>query len=214
MDYNKYFSYKMEKVDFFQVGAYTGNTDNDSLYNKELVNKKIILIEPVKFFFDMLHNNYNIKHGKNNYIIALNFAISNRNGYLDLYTPSLSKNNLDNFPKFFTQLTSTNKDHIINHSPDAIIDQINVPCFTLNTAIEQMEIKEIDYLMIDTEGHDYDILMDLDLTKIKPNKIRFESKHIDGTFLKGMKYIKLINHLQLNGYKIIEETFEDTIMSL
>jgi FkbM family methyltransferase len=220
MDYDYLFTNKMEKVDFFQVGANVGYTETDMLFGQELVNKHIILIEPVPYIFKVLHENYLIKNSNNgntNKIICFNFGISNKNDSLELYIPS-EKNDFNMYPSFIHQLCSIHKDHIYKHIseifPDLIIDKINVPCFTLNTIIEEMNIKQIDYLIIDTEGHDYDILMDLDLTKIKPNKIQFENRHMDGSFLKGEKYIKLINHLQLNGYKIIEETLEDTIMSL
>jgi len=220
MDYDYLFTNKMEKVDFFQVGANVGYTESDMLFGQELVNKNIILIEPVPYIFKVLHENYLIKNSNNgntNKIIGFNFAVSNKNDSLELYIPS-EKNDFDTLPIWIHELCSIHKDHIYKHTsenyPDLIIDKINVLCFTLNTLIEKLNIKEIDYLIIDTEGHDYDILMDLDLTKIKPNKIRFESIHMDGSFLKGMKYIKLINHLLLNGYKTIEETLEDTVVSL
>jgi hypothetical protein len=68
--------------------------------------------------------------------------------------------------------------------------------------------------MVDTEGHDYDILMDLDLSILKPKKIRFENKHMDGVHVRGEKYVKLINHFELRGYTKTDENDEDTVLTL
>jgi FkbM family methyltransferase len=209
----EYVQKKMEKVDFLQIGSNIGNNMNDMLFNKEIINKNLILIEPVPYFFNKLVSNYKERH-INNYIILLNIAISNKNDVIELYVPSPS-NNYENFPEWVIGLSSANKDHIYNHNlRDLIIDKITVPCLTLNSLINIYNIKEIDYLIVDTEGHDYDILMDLDLQKLKPRKITFENKHMENTHIRGKKYIELVEHLCKYGYKIIQETSEDTTMSL
>jgi len=208
-----YVQKKMEKVDFLQIGSNIGNTNSDMIFYKEMINKNIILIEPVPYFFEKLVANYKERH-VNNYIILLNIAISNKNDSLELYVPS-PNNNFENFPEWVIGISSTNKDHIHNHNlNDLIVDKINVPCLTLNKLIKLYSIKEIDYLIVDTEGHDYDILMDLNLNLIKPNKITFENKHMDNTHIRGKKYVELVEHLCKYGYKMIQETHEDTTMSL
>ena len=206
----------MEHVDFLQIGANIGNTNSDFLFKKNLINKNLILIEPVPYLFQTLINNYKRNHSNNN-IFVLNIAISNKDGTLDLYVPSLS-NNLSMLPSWITELSSADKDHIKNHIseslPNLIVDKISVPCLTLNSLIKLYSIKEINYLIIDTEGHDYDILMDLDLNKLKPKNIRFENSHTDGTHKKGQNYMNLINHLFNHGYKLVEETHQDTLVCL
>jgi FkbM family methyltransferase len=203
----------MKNVDFLQIGSHVGNTQSDKLFNQDIINKNIILIEPVPFLFNLLMENYKIKD-KNN-ILFLNLAISNKNDTLELYSPSIN-NDFSKYPFFASQLTSANKDHISTHNKcdHLIVDKISVQCFTLNKLIEMFDIKSIDYLMIDTEGHDYDILMDFNLDNIKPNKICFENKHTDGTFIRGKNYIELINKLYKYGYKLIHEDSEDTIVTL
>jgi FkbM family methyltransferase len=211
-----YIQKTMQKVDVLQIGANVGNTKSDCLFNNEFVNKNLILIEPVPYLFQSLINNYKEKHS-NNYIILLNLAISNKNDTLDLYVPSL-KNNLNSLPSWITELSSTDKDHIYNHTsenfPDLIVDKISVPCLTINKLIQIYTIKEIEFLLVDTEGHDYDILMDLDLTIVKPKKIKFENRHTDGTCIRGQKYNQLMKHLYAHGYTLVEETYEDTTVCL
>ena len=75
-------------------------------------------------------------------------------------------------------------------------------------------IKSIDYLSIDTEGHDYDILMAIDFNLIKPILISFEHMHMDGYKTQGEKYAKLQNYLIENGYELLHKNEEDTCFKL
>jgi hypothetical protein len=89
-----------------------------------------------------------------------------------------------------------------------------VPCFTFNTIIKEQGVESIDYLIIDTEGHDYNILMNIDFSIIKPYSIKFENKHMSGVFTRGQKYLDILNHLYKYGYKLIGEDDENTVVSL
>jgi hypothetical protein len=85
----------------------------------------------------------------------------------------------------------------------------------LEDIVKTYEITELDLLFIDTEGHDYEILSALDLNIIKPKKIIFEHKHMEGTNLPiGEKYDKLINKFNDFGYKIFNKGLEDTELHL
>lgn len=202
----------MNTVYFFQIGSHTGNTSNDLIYHLPLKNKNIILIEPVPHIYEKLKLNYEDKAKENN-IMFLNIAISNKDGFLKLYTPSLS-NNFDTLPTWADQLSSVNKNHINTHSKEIIVDEIDVPCNRLNTIISNLGIKYIEYLLVDTEGHDFEILMDLDFSLLKPKNIIFENYHIDGFFTKNIRYNILITYLLSNGYEIKCENNEDTHVTL
>ena len=172
-----------------------------------------ILIEPVPYLFEELCNNY--KNKKN--VILLNIAISNYEGNLDLYIPSL-KNNFDLLPSHANQLASVNENHLIIHIPNLIIDKITIKCKTINQIIKEYNINILDSIYIDTEGHDYDILMELDLSKVKPYNIIFENKHMDGTnsylFENRPRYNYILKYFYSNNYKLVNETSEDTFITL
>jgi FkbM family methyltransferase len=199
---------------YIQVGAHVGNTLNDFIFNKITNNDNIILIEPVPYLFYELQNNYNQKLNDNK-IIFINAAVSNYIGDIDLYVPSL-KNDFKKIGFQASQLGSINKNHHdhIYHFPDLIIDKINIPCITLNYLIKKYKIKNIENLIVDTEGHDYEILIDLDLSVLKPKNITFECIHMDGTFKRGIRYNNLINHFKDHGYIILSENDYDTTISL
>jgi hypothetical protein len=76
-----------------------------------------------------------------------------------------------------------------------------------------MEIKSIENLLIDTEGHDYEILMDLNLDKIKPKKIIFEIKHMEGVMvMRGPRHQTLMNRLLNYGYRIVHDNEHDDMI--
>ena len=84
---------------------------------------------------------------------------------------------------------------------------------TIHEIIQEYNITEIDLLHTDTEGHDYYILMDYDFN-IKPKKIMFEHKHMDGLFTIGEKYNRLIDKLKSLGYIMVYQNVEDTVFEL
>jgi FkbM family methyltransferase len=64
-----------------------------------------------------------------------------------------------------------------------MIEQVEVGCVTFEFLMDQLGITEIDYLKIDAEGLDYDILNTIDFNKFNIKVIRAESQHIDLSLL-------------------------------
>ena len=199
-------------VDYFQVGAHVGPSEEDMLFNIVSGNKTLVLIEPVPYLFNKLKENYAEK-AKNNTIFFKDIAVSNKDSTIQLYIPS-PLNNWSLHPSWANQLASVNEDHIRKHLPDLWVDRVHIPCYKLNTIVKDMNIISIDTLMVDTEGHDYDILIDFDLKILKPRTITFENKHMDGTFAKGEKYNILMKHFISNGYEKLCEDSENTTIKL
>ena len=196
-------------VDYLQIGAHVGNTHNDMLFHKDLVNKTIVLVEPVDHLFRQLQANYKERHPKAN-VIFVNAAVSNKDDTtVDLYVPSES-NDFSALPWWASQVASVRKDHVHTWIPSMKMEVRSVPCVTLNRLCSMLSIATVDTLLIDTEGHDYEILMALDLTRMKPNHIFFENSHMDGNLKKGARYAELLGHFLANGYVIEQEDDEDT----
>jgi len=195
-----------------QIGSHVGNTCNDPIFNIVDNNTKLILVEPVPFLFRYLKNNYNEKFGINQNIVFINKAVSNFTGEIEMTIPS-EKNDFQNLPNYASQLASVNPDHATGHISDLLVEKIRVETTTLNEIVKEYNIKQIDLLHTDTEGHDYIILMNYNF-EIKPKKIMFEHKHMDGLFTIGIKYDELSNKLLSLGYKKIQQNHEDTTFEL
>ena len=192
-----------------QIGSHIGNTPNDPIYGEVDETTKLILVEPVPYLFNQLKTNYK---NKNKNIIFINKAVSDFIGEIDLTIPS-QINNFSNLPSWASQLASVNKNHAQGHLPNLIVDTIKVKTTTIDEIVKEYNISNIDLLHTDTEGHDYNILMNYSFI-IKPLQILFENKHMDGLFTKGKKYDELTNKLILLGYIKEFENDEDTMFRL
>ena len=210
------YPYDSSHIDYFQIGAHIGNSHNDPIFFNEIIYKNIILTEPVSFLYKILKDNYKNRM-KDNRIEFLNIAVSNTDGNIEMIVPC-EDNDFNSYPFFLNQMASTTDKYIkkFNFStrfPDFKFEKTTVLCKRFNTIIQERGIKSIDYLIIDTEGHDYTILMDIDFNLIKPKKIRFENCYIDDDGTKS-NYNKLLHHLYSFGYSIIQEDDQDTIIEL
>jgi len=195
-----------------QIGSHVGNTDNDPIFNQVDKSTKMILVEPVPYLFIQLQQNYMKKFGDNSNIIFINMAVSNYVGEIELTIPS-ERNDFSNLPYWATQLASVNSTHATDHIANLLTDKITVKTTTINEIIKDCNITTIDLLHTDTEGHDYEILMDYDFI-IKPAKIMFEHKHMDGFLKRGARFDILINKLHSLGYRIVYTCVDDTVMEL
>jgi len=214
----------MSKVfDLIQIGCHIGNTLNDrktiGLFNQK---SNAVFVEPIKRFYDLMVNNHNRDYRDNNFIF-LNKACSDKIGELDLYEPDIITFSRETEPEYIDralpnwidQLTSVYPDHVKNHHLNIQSNLVKVPCTTLNEIIKEYQITELNSLVIDTEGHDFEILNDLDLNLLKPKKIIFEHKHMEGTNKTvGEKYNTILNKLLSFGYIKTHMDTEDTYLEL
>jgi len=160
-----------------------------------------IFIEPNPYSIPLIQKRYENLTTK----IISNFAISDANGIIKLYFPFDYKNGN-------SQVASIDKNHLIQHgNPEYTLTQMNVQCFTLNTYLNYvlgLDLStNIDTLYIDTEGHDCDIIMNIDFHKLNINNICFEFWHTDGphsgaTNMYTEKFIKTDEYLKQNKYSI------------
>lgn len=196
--------------DLIQIGSHIGDTKSDYIFNNFDETKKAIFIEPIKEYFDKLKNNYSKKY-PNNLFEFLNVACSNEVKKITLYKPIIK----EGLPDWADQLTSVLPDHTKNHNLNTGVIEVEVDAITINYLVEKNNITSIELLSVDTEGHDFEILINYDFSKVKPNKITFEHKHMDGTNKTyGVKYNILMNMLTSHGYRIIKQTIDDTYLIL
>ena len=78
---------------------------------------------------------------------------------------------------------------------------------TLTTLLSKHNINYLNYLFIDAEGQDIDILMSLDLSLTPVDHIHFEIAHSDGAFKRGPKFEAVCEYLKNKSYNL---TISDT----
>lgn len=210
-------------LDILQIGSHTGLSCNN-INVLELLNKhsNAIFVEPVKILFDELVKNFNQSY-PNNKFIFINKACSHTIGKIVLYVPDVPVYNIHNESEYINrgllswsdQLSSVLPNHVQDHNLNMKVNPITVDCTTIDNIIDTYSISEIKYLHIDTEGHDFEVMQGLNLDTIKPLKIRFEHKHMEGSNTPiGKKYNSLLAKLYSYNYKIEYQDTEDTLVTL
>ena len=88
-----------------------------------------------------------------------------------------------------------------NYKDFEVTKKIEVSCETLNSSLENLNINKIDYLKIDTQGAELEILKGIG--NYKPLLIRIES-HIHSMYKDVPTWNELLNHLYKLNYVVID----------
>jgi len=184
---------KLLKGDIFfvEIGAMDGKR-HDSMYKYiQKYNWKGILIEPLPDMFEKSKKNYSNKDN----LLFENSAISSYKGTHNIYRildDVIKENKLENWADGISSFYKTKH---INEFDKYITNQI-ITCITFQNLVDKYNIKKIDVLQIDTEGHDL-IILQLILPLFQPLFIKVEYKHLKREDRKTMR-----NLLIKYGYKI------------
>ena len=191
----------MQDFGLVVIGAHSG------LYLKNLVSEykdqNILLVEPVPYNYETLDSEYK---DDPKIVICKNAIIDKSKKDFFYY---VKKDSITKLGKHWaSQIGSFDKNHILNHKNKRFdikeddIETIQIEFITFDDLIQKYSIKFIDKLQIDVEGAEYKIMNSINFQKIEINKILFESKHFDGTFVEGKKLQEIEEKLKLNGYKL------------
>jgi len=186
----------MEMKTFIEIGTCDFDTNLPLIESGDW---KGIMCEPAPIYFGNLKKQFEeIKNSEN--LILENLAISDYNGKLDF---AVARNDHSVENSWQRGISSVVSDH---HSGERLFDYdenknliaetIEVPCLTLDELIHKHKIESIDYLKIDTEGHEINIV-DAYSWDIKPTIIKLEHMHIDDIYI--------ANLLQEQGYIVYTE---------
>ena len=202
----------MQDFGLVVIGAHSG------LYLKDLVNeyqgRNVLLVEPVPYNYEIL----DLEYKDDPKIIICKNAIIDKSKKDFFYY--VKKKSIAKLGKHWaSQIGSFDKNHILNHRNKRFdvkeddIETIQIEFITFDDLIQKYSIKSIDKLQIDVEGAEYKIMNSINFQKIEINKIIFESKHFDGTFIEGKKLKEIGEKLKSNGYKLQQIDKENILAS-
>jgi len=197
-----------KSLTFLQIGANDG-VMNDPLYKFNIENKNVVsgfVLEPLPDMFNQLVYNYKECTG----IKAFNLAIHSTKSEMILHrvNPAYAKR----IPEYARGIASFDPNHWKKTMlvPDIkYMEEIKVKCISMDDFLNHNKIRNLDLLLVDTEGYDYEILMSLNYKKIKPKMIRFEHG-IRNQVMSINQFNKLTKHLNSFGYQIIAESYDAT----
>lgn len=185
-----------------------GTSDFDTLVQIYPEGTMGLSIEPIKTYLDRLPD----KSGNT----KLNAAITDQDCQLSVFyvkPEDIEANGLPEWvkgcnsvgaphPSVVRELTERNLMHLYTQDT---IDGISFP-----SLINECKIDGVDYLKVDTEGHDAVILRSMLKTSLRPTKVRFEANAL----YKEQEILDIISEMSDGGYKLVQRTRDDVVMRL
>ena len=135
-----------------------------------------MLVEPVRYLFDGLVTNYAGTPG----LAFDNLALGTEDGQATFYRLRQTE---DPMPDWYDQLGSFNREIVLSHRTsipnieDYLVEE-TVECLSFRTLAARHQIGRLDLILIDTEGHDFQVLQNIDLRRVRPKMLIYEQKHL------------------------------------
>ena len=181
-------------MNYVHLGACIGDWDKTGLNRcgftefikkNSKINDKIFLIEANPKNISKLEESY--KNFNNARILNLGVTARKNNEITFFYTE-------DDAPYYM--VCSTKINHVLKHYPNSKINEFKIKTVSVNNLFKDyIKEKNIDYLSIDLEGIDFEILMSINLNDYNIKNISFEYLHLNKKQKK-----KLVNYLLKYGY--------------
>jgi hypothetical protein len=195
-------------IDFLDIGTSDFDIGNGYIEG----NKTYLLVEPLQHFLNNIPNTSNV--------LKANYAISNVEGIVDVFYIEEKDIKEFNLPFWIKGCNKINEKHptavkfLQQHNiPESIIKHKKVKCINFQTLCQIYNLRHIDSLKIDTEGHDHIILQEvityLLLGKIVINRIKLEYVSVFGNTSQIDLLREQIKHL----YPIQEILGENIVLS-
>jgi hypothetical protein len=186
---------------FVHLGAGAGDLDPRSNFRcgfTELIKKKCRKND-LAYIVDANPKNINKLHicyqnFKN--VLIFNLAITNKNSkeYEFFFTD-------DDAPHY--QVCSLDINHVKKHYPYSEIKSFKTYALNINEFLKKFVGNKIDYLSIDLEGIDYQILMELNLSEINIKNMSIEHLHLSKKEKKNM-----VTYLNNFGYTYFGDGYD------
>jgi FkbM family methyltransferase len=195
-DYNlENYVFKGYKNGFFvDIGAHDGKTYNNTLFFEENHKWTGINVEPLPNIFEEL-----IKNRPN--CINLKLAVDNTDGESEFSSNTGSAEMLSGLVKYYDprHLIRIQNENIESNGKTEIV---KVQTKRLDTILKEYNVKRINYLSIDVEGGEFNVLKSINFDEVFIDVIGFENNYSDVSeeiidFLKTKKYSIIFKRLDI-----------------
>ena len=195
---NKYNDFKI----LMDIGAHKG--ESIKLFSKNFIIKKIISFEasPINFEFLKKKIDENKQEYNNTEIVLENIALGAENKIIEFNqfneSSSSTIKDINKESKYYKR-----KFRLINFlNNKKTFQKIKIKVLKLKDYIEKNNIKKIDFIKIDTEGYEFEILLGLE-NKIKLVDIIMFEHHYDNMIKKGYTFENINKLLIKNNFNKI-----------
>ncbi|MFC4211324.1 FkbM family methyltransferase [Pedobacter lithocola] len=178
---------------FLDIGANDGVTFSNTYFFEKNLDWKGISIEPLSSSFEKLALN---RKSLNIHGCVADFngegIFYEITGYAEMLSGLKSKYDSRHLKRIENEL----EEH------GGTLNEINVQCYILNEILENNSVKKVDYLSIDIEGGELDVLKTIDFNNIDIHAISVENNYGDLSICRLMKK---------NGFKKVKNLGGDEI---
>ncbi len=159
-----------------QIGANDGKSDDPAWATIRKHRLQALLVEPMPAMFEKLVANYSDQPQ----VKCENCAIGREDGQITLYHvrphPEL--------PAYVTRVASFRREVILKQrgrvpNIGKFIESMSLPSLSLGTLLKKHDIHRVDWLQLDAEGFDFEVLKMLWATPLRPEIISFECEHLE-----------------------------------
>lgn len=176
---------------FVDIGAHNGVTFSNTLFFEKELGWTGLCIEPIPEVFQQLQQNRKCK--------CIQGCISNSpkdSLFFRAATPSITTEMLSGLVKTYDPVHYQRLSNEVDQTGGQL-QVLHVNCFVLNDLLKYNNIQHVNFLSIDTEGGEYEILESIDFDKFQIDVICVEDNYYDPRFIpflekKGFKLIKRI----------------------
>jgi FkbM family methyltransferase len=183
---------------YMDIGAHDGISINNTLYFEKNNHWKGVNIEPIKSVYDQLSINR-----PND--INLNVAISNIEGESDFLQNTGYTEMLSGLISEY-DIRHKNRISIENNYHKSTSEIIKVKTRTIESICDEYSIKHINYLSIDVEGGEFNVIKSINFDKIFIDIIEFENNYDDITY-------PIIKYLENHNFKVLNFNINITMIN-
>jgi FkbM family methyltransferase len=172
---------------YVDVGAHDGISLNNTLYFEKNNNWRGINIEPIKDVFDMLVMNRPVD-------VNINCAVCNRDGEADFY---LNEGYTEMLSGIIENYDARHLERLMNENTEksATTQIVKVNTKKLETIFDEHAVSHINYLSIDVEGAEFEVLKSINFDKVFIDVIGFENNYTEVS-------APIILYLEYKGFKV------------
>ena len=170
---------------FVDVGAHDGCSFSNTYFLERYLNWSGIAVEPMPLAFEKLSKNRNC--------IKINGCVAGEKGRARFWL-------IEGYSEMLSGLAEKYDYRHLNRIERELLqyggrmEEIDVACFRFNDLVFNNELRNIDYVSIDVEGAEYEILSGIDFGSLDINVFSVENNYKDYRIPKLMK---------ANGYKMV-----------
>ena len=190
---------------FVEVGANDGD-QHDHL--KPFIQSRRwtgVMVEPVPYIFARLRENYSSAPG-----VALeNSAVASEDGTMPFFhLRDAGADERLGLPDWYDGVGSFSREALLQHRgeiPDVEerIVESEVPVLTFASLCKRHGLTEVDLIVVDTEGYDWEIIRGIDFSAHRPRLLIYEHFHLTAQTRSSCR-----EHLEAVGYETMEEGFD------